>query len=115
MSILRRPHWRVMTWVVLVFNVVALAWVIASAASVGNPNHCVAGQAGELCRSATSAGTGIGVGILIALWIAGDIVLGLLWLVTRGRECRACGRRMRRGAPVCRHCGFDHRTQAVPS
>ncbi|MFR9676383.1 hypothetical protein [Streptomyces sp. TR02-1] len=61
-------------------------------------------QAGEV-------GTGIGVSLLILLWALGDIILGVIWLITKPakRECPACGNSVRKGVMQCRSCGFDFR------
>jgi hypothetical protein len=73
-----------MTWLVLAFNLLMLIWVIAGGASHVH-NHC-AGLTDQDCRAAGNAGKAIGVGLLIALWAAGDVILGVVFLVTRPRE-----------------------------
>ncbi|WP_406691989.1 hypothetical protein REH65_08335 [Saccharopolyspora sp. ID03-671] len=42
-------------------------------------------------------------------WVAGDVILGILWLVTkpRTRDCPACGRTIKRGQMTCKSCGYD--------
>jgi rubredoxin len=54
-------------------------------------------------------GTGIGVGLIIVLWALGDVILGVLWLVTKPhkRYCPACGNTVRKGVMRCGSCGFD--------
>lgn len=104
-----RPHWRKMTWTVVVFNVIMLLWVVFGVSSATHTGHCQ-NLSAQLCHDATDTGAAIGAGILIALWVAGDLILGVLWLVTRGRSCPACGRGVRRGVVVCRGCGHDMRT-----
>lgn len=49
---------------------------------------------------------------VIVLWVAVDVILGVLWMVTRGRECPVCGRRVRRGDVICGSCGHDFRITA---
>jgi hypothetical protein len=106
------PGWRIFTYVILAFNLLMLIWVIAGAASAnGTPTDCGTLDA-QTCNDAADAGTAIGVGILIVLWVFGDIILGILWLVTnRGkkRDCPVCGKGVKKGAVTCRSCGFDFR------
>ncbi|WP_258939317.1 hypothetical protein [Actinomadura luteofluorescens] len=67
----RRKH-RVFPWIFLAVQIGFLIWVIAGAQA----NDCNGDQACE-------AGTTIGVGLIIALWVAADIILGLTYLVFR--------------------------------
>jgi predicted nucleic acid-binding Zn ribbon protein len=102
------PRWRIFTWVILAFNLLMLIWVISGIAS--NARNCsgLTGDALTNCQ-AGNVGTGIGVGLLILLWALGDIILGVLWLVTRPRtrDCPVCGNGVRSGMTQCRTCGYD--------
>ncbi|MDW4908737.1 hypothetical protein RB628_26215 [Streptomyces sp. ADMS] len=63
-----------------------LIWVIAGAASVsGTPEECRGrtGDALELCNDANDVGTTIGVGLIIGLWAAVDVILGFTYVVYR--------------------------------
>lgn len=113
-----------MSWVVIIFNVLMLIWVVGGIASTGEGTADCKEEAAtnqflddELCDDAAAVGTAIGVGILIFLWAAGDIILGIIWLVTNGgnqrkgpandgttRECPHCKSLIRRDASVCPHC-----------
>jgi hypothetical protein len=96
-----------MTWIVLLFNVGMLVWVITGAVGNANSADCQ-GTNGAASQTGCQVGTTIGVGLLIGLWVAGDIILGIIWLVTRpSRRCPVCGSGVRRGWMVCKHCGFD--------
>jgi len=86
---MKRPHWRKMSWLVLVFNALMLIWVIVGAASAHNTVSCVHSIGEKLCTQATETGTAIGVGILIVLWALGDVILGVIWMVTRPKEVKA--------------------------
>jgi len=103
-----------MTWIVLAFNVIMLIWVIAGASTAsGQPKDCGSLDA-QTCNAASDAGTAIGVSLLIFLWVAGAVILGITWLVTRpSRHCPTCGRGVKRGRVVCKNCGYDFR-QTVP-
>lgn len=116
---MKRPHWRKMTWVVLVWNVLMLVWLISAAVTANGAatkiNHCSQQQYATLCRDATATGGALAIGAIIGIWVAGAVILGVIWLVTRGRECSACGRRVRRGLTTCRSCGHDFRVSGTPA
>jgi hypothetical protein len=106
------PGWRKGTYVVLIFNLLMLVWVISAAASASGDATDCGSLSQDACNTARDVGTGIGVFILVFLWALGDVILGVVWLVTnRGhRTCPACGRGVKRGHVTCRGCGHDFRT-----
>ncbi|OLT10883.1 hypothetical protein BJF79_25280 [Actinomadura sp. CNU-125] len=68
----RRRH-RVFPWIFLVVQLLFLVWVILGADS--------GGECSPDSKGACEAGTAIGVGLIIALWVAVDIILALTYLV----------------------------------
>jgi hypothetical protein len=88
----RKPP-RIFLWVFLALQVLFLIWVILAAASgSGTPEEC-RGQTGQnlqTCKDASDVGTTIGVGLIIGLWAAVDIILGFTYLIYRlGRRSRS--------------------------
>jgi hypothetical protein len=82
----RKRKVRVFTWIILAINVLFLIWVIAGAASgSGHASNCGSLDQ-QTCDDAAHTGTAIGVAIIIVLWAAVDLILGIIWLVTRRRE-----------------------------
>jgi hypothetical protein len=81
----RKPRRRVFRWVFLSIQVLFLVWVIAGASSASSSaqKYCThqTGLDMQTCLSAHHAGTAIGVGILIALWVAVDVILGITWAI----------------------------------
>ncbi|GAB3676378.1 zinc ribbon domain-containing protein [Saccharopolyspora tripterygii] len=95
---MRFPRFRIFTWVILVINAIFLIWIIGGISTPTNPTD-----------TAANVGVAIGVGLIIGLWVAADVILGVLWLITKPktRDCPACGRAVKRGQTQCGHCGYD--------
>jgi hypothetical protein len=104
------PRWRIFSYVIIAINVLFLVWVIGGAASgSGHASNC-GGLDQQTCDSAAHAGTAIGVALIIVFWAVVDVILGVLWLITkpRGRrDCPVCGMSVKRGRTSCVHCGYD--------
>jgi hypothetical protein len=105
------PRWRKGTWIILAFNLLMLNWIIGGAHAAQRNKDC--GSLNQhTCDAATDIGTAIGVSVIIALWVAGDSILGIIWLVTnrsKTRECPACGTDVKKGLFACMRCGYDFR------
>jgi hypothetical protein len=99
-----RPHWRKMTWVLIIWSALILIWAIAAGAS----NDC-ANQASEAAQSGCEAGTGIGIAIVLFIGFIGFVFFSLIWFMSRprGRECPACGENVKKGRTECPNCGHD--------
>jgi hypothetical protein len=107
-----------MTWVVLAFNVLMLIWLIAGISTVGN-NDCASQTYADACQTGADVGASIGIGIILFVWALGDVILGVVWMVTRktpeaGRTCPVCGSGLTVGLTVCPSCGHDFRAAAIP-
>ncbi|MBA5221509.1 hypothetical protein [Streptomyces griseoaurantiacus] len=77
---------RVFLWIFLVIQILFLIWVITGAASgSGTPKDCrgLTGDNLKLCEDAGDVGTTIGVGLIIGLWAAVDVILGFSYVVYR--------------------------------
>lgn len=71
-------------WVFLAIQALFLIWIIAGATSANSSADC-GGLDAQTCADATAVGTGIGVALIIGLWVAVDIILGITWLIVRKR------------------------------
>lgn len=109
------PDWRIFSYIILAINVLFLVLIIvAVAGSSGHATDCGTLDQ-DTCDAAKNVGTTIGVGIVVGFWVAADVILGILWLVTKGsrRQCPACGHNVRKGVTVCA-CGHDFRAALIP-
>jgi hypothetical protein len=77
---------RVFMWVILAINALFLWWIIAGAGGTADDCAGKVGQALEDCQTGTAIGSGIAVVFIIFLWAMVDIILGVIYLVTRRRN-----------------------------
>ena len=80
-----RKKRHVFRWVLLAIQALFLIWIVSGIS--GNSDNC-SGQVGDAlqtCQAATGIGTGIGVALIIGLWVAVDIILGITYLIVRKR------------------------------
>jgi hypothetical protein len=76
---------RVFTWFILLVNLIFAAWLIFGIAGVAG-GKCSPELSQSACDGAKALGGGIGALLIIFLWVAADVILGIIWLVTRKRE-----------------------------
>lgn len=81
---------RKMTWALLLWSGLMLAWIISIGAASGEQasdycanraNHAYIGVEG--CETAAHAGSGLAIGAILAVWFCGFIVLSLIWMMSR--------------------------------
>lgn len=73
---------RVFMWVVLAINALFAVWLLWYWASIGDT--CASETTyREACRTGTSVGVMVGTFMLLAFWALVDIVLGVIYMVTR--------------------------------
>lgn len=108
-----RPHWRKMTWVLIIWCALILVWAIAGGSSANE--ECLADATTQLQRDACDAGTGIGVAIVLLIGFFGFCFFGIIWLMTRpkGRDCPVCGELVKKGQTRCSNCGHDFAAAAM--
>ncbi len=83
----RLPALRFGSWILLSFNVF-MAFLLVSGI-IGATQGACAGLTGDdldLCRAAAAIGTSIGVGIVLFVWAIIDVILFIVWFVTRSRQ-----------------------------
>jgi hypothetical protein len=72
-----------MKWVILGINALFVIWIVTGIAS-GGSTDCGTLSVKD-CQTAQAVGTGIGVFVIVALWAFVDVILGVVYLVTRKR------------------------------
>ena len=81
-----RKRRRVFLWVFLAVQILFLIWVILGASTAsGTPEGCrgLTGEDLKLCEDASDVGTTIGVGLIVAFWVAADFILALTYAIYR--------------------------------
>jgi uncharacterized membrane protein YjfL (UPF0719 family) len=74
---------KIVKWTFIAFNILMLVWFVAGMGAVGD----VAGRAVSDAEQAGAAiGTTLAAGMLLTLWAIGDVILGILVLLTRGQK-----------------------------
>jgi len=76
---------RPFTWFILAVNVLFLVWVVSAPSGASKGCAGLTGDQLQACRAGTTVGTAIGVAVIIFLWVATDVILGVVWLVTNRR------------------------------
>lgn len=69
-------------WTFILFNILMVAWLIGgiNAATEGMDTMSGAEQAG------VAIGTGIGAFMIMTIWAIGDVILGIMVLLSRGKK-----------------------------
>ena len=78
-------NWRKFTWFILVVNILFLIWIISIGVGASDtPDECKDFVEFELeiCKDLYDLGSGIATTLIVYLWAAADVILGIVWLVT---------------------------------
>jgi hypothetical protein len=80
-----RKKRHVFRWVFLAIQALFLIWIISGTSSAADNCDGQVGQALDACQAGTAIGAGIGVMVVIFLWVAVDVILGIGYLIFRKR------------------------------
>jgi hypothetical protein len=87
----KRPG-RILRRVLIGWNVLAVIWLIAGIINVVVQSHSTVSNCSadfqQACQSAYNVGALVGVGVVVFFWVAGDVILGVLYLVRSRSERR---------------------------
>lgn len=78
-----RKKRKIFRWVFLAVQVLFLIWIFAGGSSAADNCDGEVGSALEACQAGTAIGAGIGVALIIGLWLAVDFILAITWLIFR--------------------------------
>lgn len=73
---------KICLWFFVGFNIIMALWVAGGLSH--NANQMQGMSAAE--QTGFAIGTGIGIALLLMLWVVGDVILGLFALLTRPRR-----------------------------
>lgn len=71
---------KIVLWGFILFNILMLLWVIGG---INAASEISKAYTTEAERAGAAIGTGIGVTMLLGLWVFGDIILGIFAILTR--------------------------------
>lgn len=78
----KRRH--IFRWFFLAVQALFVVWLIAGTTSAANSASNSCGNT-QLCHDSAAAGAGIGAMLIIVLWVAADVILGVGYLIFRKR------------------------------
>lgn len=71
---------KLLKWLFILFNLLMIAWVIGGMISVSEVAETAQSDAEQ---AGAAIGATLGMGMLLGLWVLGDLILGILVLFTR--------------------------------
>lgn len=79
----RRKRRRVFMWFFLVIQLIFIIWIISAGVTAHSSTECSPGLTAQECADARGAGGAVAIGLIIALWAAADIILGITYAIVR--------------------------------
>ncbi|KIA90509.1 zinc ribbon domain-containing protein [Kaistella jeonii] len=70
-------------WLFILFNLLMLWWFVAG---MGAASDGISGADSDAGQAGAAIGTGLGAMFIIFIWVAGDVILGLLTFFTRAKK-----------------------------
>jgi uncharacterized membrane protein len=74
---------KIIKWTFIVFNILMLVWLIGG---VGSASSEISEIQDEASRAGAEIGTGLGAMMIIFVWMAGAVVLGILTYFSRAKR-----------------------------
>ena len=74
---------RMFNWLFIAFNVLMVFWLFSYWGTVG---EVVTTSGSEAAKAGAAVGATIGTGMLLSIWVFGDIILGLFVMFTRAKS-----------------------------
>jgi hypothetical protein len=74
---------KLIKWTFIGFNLLMLLWMVVG---VGGASKQVAEAGSDAAQTGAAIGTGLGAMMIIFIWVAGDVILGIFVLLTRAKK-----------------------------
>lgn len=74
---------QVFKWLFIIFNGLMIWWVVSYLGLIGGQYSA---NADQYSQAGTAIGGTIGTGLILTIWVIGDVILGLFVLFTRARD-----------------------------
>lgn len=74
---------KIIKWLFILFNVLMIFWLVSGTISAGD---VINNASSEAERAGAALGTGLGMSMVLGLWVIGDIIIGILVLLTRPKS-----------------------------
>jgi len=74
---------KLVKWSFIGFNILMLLWMIFG---IGGAAETIDTAASDAEKAGAAIGTGLGAMMIIFIWVAGDVVLGIMTLLTRPKK-----------------------------
>lgn len=73
---------RLIKWTFIGFNILMLYWLVFG---IGEAAKIIELTTDEYEKTGAAIGTGIGAMLILVIWVIGDVILGIMTLLTRPR------------------------------
>lgn len=70
----------ILKWAFILFNILMIVWLVSYFGTIG---EALDSSTSEAQKTGTAIGGTMGTGMLLSIWVIGDIILGLFVLFTR--------------------------------
>ncbi|EKM3640643.1 zinc ribbon domain-containing protein [Salmonella enterica] len=74
---------KVIKWLFILFNILMILWVIFGLGGAGDIYSSAQSSAEQ---AGAAIGTGLAIGMIATIWVVGDIIIGILVLLTRPKS-----------------------------
>ncbi|MBU1226702.1 MAG: hypothetical protein KJ698_05800 [Actinobacteria bacterium] len=107
MTIAKPQNWRLTTWSIVGFNVAMLWFLLDGLKSAG---AACADAAPATCEAVATMSAVMTIGMAVFFLVAGNLILGVVAITTRGRAGRTCPRcwaHVSTRMALCPQCGCE--------
>ncbi|OOR99201.1 hypothetical protein B0187_05435 [Haemophilus paracuniculus] len=74
---------KIIKWIFILFNLLMIFWVVGGSMSAGDTINSATSEA---AKAGATIGAGLGLSMVLGLWVIGDIIIGILVFLTRPKS-----------------------------